>query len=338
LDQQGRRPGRLSARGRRGAGEDDYPESRDSYPAHRPARDTWSQPDSYYDDPDGDVPPWAGPGIYPAGPGRRERRPPSDEDYDDDPGPAEEAEAPAETGRRFGGRAAAARSRRSRRRIVAVGGAAVVVVLVVLAILGDLPFQGSSPKAAPRSHFVTTFQQGDIRTAPSACQAVTAPTLGQYLPGTPTKAVIQSSRMQSQCTWTLDARPVYRVLEITIQAYGPSLLATGNGSATYGAVDAYQNDLQAIKNPPKSTHLPKATLGVPAGLGDTAFSALQVWHSKGSGGKSHTVFVTVVTRERNVVITVTLQGLKDKRYHRVSVPTIQAGALAVAHEAVAKLG
>jgi hypothetical protein len=327
-----RRSARLSARGRRsGVDDSGYPDRESG----RPRKDSRSRPsprysDPYYDDDDQDPPPWAGPSIYPAGPGRKERRPPGPDETGPQTGPQ------AGPGDRSGGRAAATRARRSKRRVYALGGLAVALIIVALGATGQLPFLGGSPAASSRSDLVTTFQPGDVRSVPSACQAVSTATLGQYLPGKRTRAIIQSLHMESQCTWTLDQRPVYRVLEVTTQAFGPSLLATGNGSATFSAIDAYDTQLQAMKNPPKSAHRPKARLGAPRGLGNAAFSALQVWRNSGST----TDFVTVVTRQRNVVITVTLQGLDSAaggHYGPVSVPTLQAGALAAAHEALAAI-
>jgi hypothetical protein len=345
-----RRTPRLSVRGRHGgAGESGYPDDQDrsgdggrfgaesrydrpGRPAGdssrsrgdgRSSRDGRSRPDTRYDDTDQDLPPWAGPGIYPAGPGRTERRP---------PGPEE-----AEAGERPRGRAAATRARRSKRRLVALAGLAVLAVVVVLALTNKLPFEGGSTAASAQNGLVTTFQPGDIRAVPDACQAVGPAALGQYLPGARTRAITQSTAMKSQCAWTLDARPVYRVLEVTTQAYAPNLLSTGDGSATFSAIDAYDAQLQAIQDPPKSAHRPKAQLGAPRGLGNVAFSALQVWRN----GRSTTDFVTVVARERNVVITVTLQGLDSGArggYGPVSVPALQAGALAAAHEVLARLG
>jgi hypothetical protein len=284
------------------------------------------QSDVFRDDTGLDLPPWAGPSIYPSGPGGRELRPPG----------AGQAEPRGESGGRTRGRAAATRARRSRRRLYAIGGLAVIVLVVVLAVTGNLPLVGSSAQPSS-SDLVTTFEPGDVRAAPDACQAVGAAVLGQYLPGKTTRAVIQSGRSESQCTWTLDARPVYRVLEVTTQAFAPSLLATGDGSATFSAIDAYDAELLAMQNPPKSAHRPTARIGAPSGLGNAAFSALQVWHT----GGNTTDFVTVVSRERNVLVTVTLQGLDHAArggYGPVPVATLQAGALAMAHDVLAGLG
>src|SRR6266571_1223230 len=122
-------------------------------------------------------------------------------------------------------RAVAARARKARRKIYTWGGVAIAVAFIAA---GAWHFFG--PKAAvPRhSNFVTTYQPGDFRSVPNACQAIPAATLDQYLPGTRARVVSASlgaSSTGSQCTWTLDARPLFRVLEVTAQAYGPSLLA-----------------------------------------------------------------------------------------------------------------
>jgi hypothetical protein len=279
--------------------------------------------DAFGDDTDQDLPPWAGLAIYPAGPGRKERRPPG----------AEQAEAAPGRGGRLRGRAAATRARRSKRRLYALSGLAVIVILVVLGVTGNLPFLNSSVKSS-NDGLVTTFQPGDITSAPNACQAVSPATLSQYLPGKRARAVIRSGRSESQCTWTLDARPVYRVLEVTTQAFAPNLLSTGNGSATFSAIDAYDAALLAMQNPPKAAHRPKAQLGAPGGLGNAAFIALQVWHT----GGNTTDFVTVVARKRNALLTVTLQGLDHAArggYGPVSVTTLQTGALAIAHQVMA---
>ena len=89
---------------------------------------------------------------------------------------------------------------------------------------------------------VTTFQPGELKTVPNACSAVTAATLNQYLPGSRRVVTPRSlyGSAQSLCDWTLDAKPMYRVLEVTVRAYAPSGLASGNGSATFAAKDAYQ--------------------------------------------------------------------------------------------------
>ena len=140
------------------------------------------------------------------------------------------------------------------------------------------------------------------------------------------------SATQSQCTWTLDARPDFRVLTVTSQAFTPSLLASGDGSATFSAIDAYNQQLQALLNPPKASKLPKAQLGAAVGLGHDAFTALQAFHV----GGAITDEVTVVVRDRNALITVTMQGQqRGGGFGPVPVATLRAGALAAAHEVLA---
>jgi hypothetical protein len=305
--------------------------------------------DAFDDDPDEDLPPWAGLGIYPTGPGRKERRPPAAsrpgaveggarrvspaQEWAGPPDAEEESPREEVPERNRGRRAAAARARKSRRRLVAGGGGLVVVaVVVVLWLTGSLPWQGqSSPSAG--SGLVTTFRPGEFRSVPNACHAVSAATLGQYLPGKVSR-VAQSlgSATQSQCTWTLDARPDFRVLTVSSQAYPPSLLSSGDGSATFGAIDAYDQQLQALQNPLKSSKAPKAQLGAAVGLGRSAFTALQVFRV----GGDTTDEVTVVVRDRNVLITVTMQGQEHGGgFGPVPVATLRAGALAAAHEVLA---
>jgi len=208
----------------------------------------------------------------------------------------------------------------------------VVAAVVVLAILGKLPFQGG-PSSSANNGVVTSFQPGEFHSVPSACQSVSAATLRLYLPGKVAE-VSQSlgSTAQSQCTWTLDTPPNFRVLSVTSQAYAPSLLSSGNGSATSGAIDAYNQLLQALRNPPKASNQPKAQMGAAVGLGNVAFTALQVYQLTGNV----TDKVTVVTRDRNVVITVTMQGQESGGgFGPVPDTTLRAAALAAAHDALA---
>jgi hypothetical protein len=72
------------------------------------------------------------------------------------------------------------------------------------------------------------------------------------------------------------------------------------------------------------------------GLGNSAFSALQVIHASGDT----TDLVTLVVRDRNALITVELQGINHSHgggYGPVSVPQLQAGTVAAAHEVLAGL-
>ena len=304
-------------------------------------------------DPD-ELPPWAGLSITPRRPGRASRPPrqdrvspgprwaeqvPPDADVVDAAYPAGDADDLGPAGSDPGWRprrAVATRARKARRKIYTWGGVAIAVAFIAA---GAWHFFG--PKAAvPRhSNFVTTYQPGDFRSVPNACQAIPAATLDQYLPGTRARVVSASlgaSSTGSQCTWTLDARPLFRVLEVTAQAYGPSLLATGNGSATFSAIDSFAVARQGLASPPKPTHKPKAAITPLPGLGSIAFSALQVVHD----GRGRTDLVTVVVRVHNVLVTVAFQGLDHSSrggYGPVSVPRLRAGAEAAAREVIAGL-
>jgi hypothetical protein len=354
-DEGGGRHGYLDQRDERGGYPDEggahrgHPEERgyldEGSRARRPERVAPGPPrrvpDAFSDD--DEVMPWTGPGIYPVGPGRRERRPPPAEVADEEPEleiepgdeqprePRDGGEPPlaGRGGAGRGRRAAAARARKSRRRLILGGAAIVVAAVVVLAILGKLPFQGG-PSTSTTNGVVTNFQPGEFHSVPSACQSVSAATLRLYLPGKVAE-VSQSlgGTNQSQCTWTLDTSPNFRVLSVTSQAYAPSLLSSGNGSATSGAIDAYNQLLQALRSPPKSSNQPKAQMGSAVGLGDSAFTALQVYQLTGDV----TDKVTVVARDRNVVITVTMQGQESGGgFGPVPDTTLRAAALAAAHD------
>jgi hypothetical protein len=201
-------------------------------------------------------------------------------------------------------------------------------------VLGDLPFEGGGTKAGSDG-LVTTFQRGEFRSVPNACHSLSAATLSQYLPGKVAQ-VSQSvaSTTQSGCTWTLDAQPNFRVLSVTTQAFTPSPLSSGNGSATFGAKDAYTHQLQVLRNPPKNSKAPKAQIGGAVGLGSSAFTALQVFHL----GRDVSDEVTVTVRDRNVVVVVTMQGQESGGgFGPVPDATLRAGALAAAHQVLTGL-
>ena len=324
-----RRSARLPARGRRGYLDDPGTPQR---PGRRVREERPGRPglDAFEDSREHDLPPWAGPGVYPAGPGRRERRPPSIGEEWAGP-PDDTGEGPRVAGPdRTQGRRAATRARKSRRRILAAGGLSIVVVtVVVLGLTGNLPWQGNSAPSASDG-LVTTFQPGEFQSVPNACTTISAATLGQYLPGRVSRvAQSLSGATQSECTWTLDARPDFRVLTVNSQAYTPSLLSSGDGSATFGSIDAYAQKLQTLQNPPRASRTPRAQLGSAVGLGPDAFTALQVFHI----GGDTTDEVTVVVRDRNVLIIITMQGQEHGGgFGPVPVATLRAGALAAAHE------
>jgi hypothetical protein len=211
---------------------------------------------------------------------------------------------------------------------------AVAAVLLIAAGAGYQLLHRSTPKPAA-APLVTTFLPGEFQSVPTACTAVTPATLQAYLPG-PRRTVAPKSldgSAQSLCDWTLDARPLYRVLEVTLQAYSPSGLASGDGSATFAARDAYAQARQQLTHPGKASHLPPALLTQIPGLGSAAFAAVQLPRP------GPTDLVTVVVRDRNVLITVVSEGPAGRRggYSPASPPQLQAAAAAAARDILAHL-
>jgi hypothetical protein len=300
-------------------------------------RRSWEHID---DDTDGDLPPWAGLGVAPhwADSGQRQR--PVGDLLDTEP-------PPPGGGRRAGGRTftsgpgfrqrlGAARAKRARRTKLLW---AVAVVAVIAAGVVFIPrLLPHHKQAALPGSLVTTFLPGELKTVPSACSAVPASVLSSYLPGHRHIVVPQSvnGRSESLCDWSVDTPPVYRLLEVTVQAFSPSGLASGSGSATFAAMDAYQQALLNKTKLAKGSHQAPAEVRRLTGLGTSAFSALQV----PTAGGDTTDLVTVVTRDRNVLVTVVFDGLAHSqrgRYGPVSVPQLQAGAKAAARAVLAGL-
>ena len=277
---------------------------------------------------DEDPPPWAGlpPGSVPPG-----SVPPGSEPPWSAP-PGDEPRAPG--GRVLGGRARAA-ARRRRRWLIMIAGLVVVAGGVTAAIV--VP-GGPAPAPVTPDGLITTFQPGELQTVPDACGTVPAATVQHYLPG----PVKQASPLPidgsagSACDWTIDHPPVYRLLELNLLAYAPSGLASGDGSATYAAIDAYSQTLQTLQDPPSHSAEPKATVSTLSGLGDEAFGATQVF----SRGGAVTDVATVVVRYHNVVVSVTLNGLEHSNrgsYGPVSMSDLSSAALAFAQAAEAAL-
>jgi hypothetical protein len=330
------RPGRLPTAGRRG----------DSRVGGRRSWDEQLDADEEY-------PPWAGPGVAPrwADHESRQRRAEGRPGRGSHGGhrAVEDSPAPAGTGWEDGGdspghepvapgprtRKAAARSRRRSRIVWVWGGAAAAVALIVAGVLVMLG--GEPPAPNPGAGFVTTFQRGELKTVPRACTAVASATLNQYLPGKRRMVAPRSlnGSAQSLCNWTLDAPPVYRVLSVTAQAYAPSGLATGNGSATSAAIDAYQQALAKMRHPLRTTHLPVATVTPLHSVGTGAFAALQIVRTQGLA----TDLETVVARDHNVVITVVMQGphARSGKYSAAQQSVLQSGAIAAAKNVLAGL-
>ena len=261
--------------------------------------------------PEAEVPPWAGPDAQP----------------EDDPVP--------DLPRAPGGRALRKAARRRRRWLVMTAALVVVAGGVIAAIV--VP-GGPAPAPVTPDGLITTFQPGELQTVPAACGTVPAATVQSYLPG----HVKQASPLpidgsaESACDWTIDRAPVYRLLELNLLAYAPSGLASGDGSATYAAIDAYTQTLQNLQDPPKHSAEPRATTVMLSGLGNEAFTATQVF----SRGGAVTDVATVVVRYHNVVVSVTLDGLQHSNrgnYGPVSLPSLSSAALAFAQAAEAAL-
>ncbi len=233
--------------------------------------------------------------------------------------------------RRRGRRAAAARLRRSRRRVYLYCGTAIVIVLL---IAGGIGIRSLMSKPKPSNGLVTSLQPGEYRAVPGSCGSVSSALLSQYLTAssrTVTKPLTGST--DSECTFTVDHKPVFRVLNITVQAFQPSALAAGNGGATENAIGNYDAALENLAHPPKNSDQAPAAITTLKGVGQRGFSALRV-----ARGKIVTDLVTVNVQLRNVLVTVTLQGQESGGgFGPVSVGSLQAGALAAAKQVVAKV-
>ena len=229
--------------------------------------------------------------------------------------------------------------RRRRRRLLAAGAGAVAVVIAVVVyfVTGG---SGSSANLGLGS-LVTTFLPGELQQVPNACTSVPDAALGQYLPGQRKVAAPPlNSGANTQCTWTLDKPPLYRVLEVNIQVYSPSGLASGNGSATFAAIDAYAEAETAKQKPGPRSGQPKATVtdvsGMPGGRDSVAFQATQVFQNSGAV----TDMATVVVRYRNVIVTVVMNGLDHANtgtYGPVSPSLLSSAAQTVAREVTGEL-
>jgi hypothetical protein len=251
------------------------------------------------------------------------------------PGDAVTADWPARV-RRVGGRGHRNRGPRRSPLVWLITAAAAIVVVVVVVVL---VFQGGSgPATVTPGSLITTFLPGEIQKVPAACPAVPAATLSGIVPGKPKVAAPPplDGVLDSQCDWTLDAAPVYRLLQLDIQAYSPNGLASGNGSATFAAIDAYAGALQQKQDPATGSGAPRAQVATVPGLGTAAFTATQIYQV----GGAITDVATTIVRYHNVLITVVLNGLDRSNrggYGPVSMSQLSAGSLAVARAAFAQL-
>lgn len=292
-------------------------------------RGGWQRGDAFEPDlgSEPDVPPWAIPGgVEPARAPRRATRtveaPPAfapvleDEERELDPPPPVARRGLGRT------RAAKTRRRRSRRRLLTWGSAAVVALVIAGVVIALI--QPSHHRAL----FVSHLQKGEFTSAPNACQVLTPTQLSQYLSGQPPKGVQTSGK--SDCSYQVDSKPNFRVLDISVQAYPPSLIAPGNGSATRNAIYTFGQARQQLVKPPKHAPEPPATIKPIPGLGSTALSALQLYR-----GRLHTDRATVLVQYRNVMINVSLWASDSGGYGPVSVSELQADAVGAARDVLA---
>jgi hypothetical protein len=289
--------------------------------------------------PEEQVPPWAGPYALPfeAEAEDEEEAPPRDRPRAP-AGRAPGGRAPggrAPGGRAPGGRALRAAARRRRRWLIMIAGLVIVAggVTAALVVPGGPP-----PASVVPGGLITTFQPGELQTVPNACGTVPAATVQQYLPGPAKQAspLAIDGTAESACDWTIDHAPVYRLLQLNLQAYAPSGLASGDGSATDAAIDAYSQTQQDLQDPSRRSAQPRATVTALSGLGNEAFGATQVFRR----GGAVTDVATVVVRFHNVIVTATLDGLEHANvgnYGPVSMPDLSAAALAFAQAAEATL-
>jgi hypothetical protein len=229
--------------------------------------------------------------------------------------------------------------RRKRRRLLIAGGA---VVALAIAVVVYLVSGGPGAANLGFGNFVTNFLPGELQQVPNPCTAVPSATLNQYLPGTRKQAAPPlNSGTNTQCTWTLDNPPTYRVLEVQLQAYSPSGLASGNGSATFAAEDAYLSSENVYTKPGPKSGQPKATVtdlsGMPGGKQTSAFQATQVFNR----GGAVTDVANVYVRYRNVIVTVIVDGLDQstsgKKYGPVSMSDLTTAANTVAKEMASQI-
>lgn len=224
-------------------------------------------------------------------------------------------------------------SRRKRRRLLIVGGSVAALVIAVAVYL-----LSGGPGAANLGfgNFVTSFLPGELQQVPNPCTSVPSATVSQYLPGKTRQAAPPlNSGNNTECTWTLDSPPTYRVLQVQLQAYSPSGLASGNGSATFAAQDAFQSFENGFAKPGAKSGQPPATVtdlnGMPGGSQTSAFQATEVFNR---GGATMDV-ANVLVRYRNVIITVVVDGLNQStggKTYTTSMSDLTAAANTVAKE------
>lgn len=342
MAQQGSPPRRSSRRAENGQGGVDR-----AVRSRRPERPARPEPEWQRDafgpeDTDADLPAWAGPTDFA---GRSASPHPHRDPYaggyagevavgvEDRDGDIGRVGAAVPDGVRAAGprrgRAAATRLRKSRRRVYRWCGAA-ILLCVVGAVIAAVATH-SSPKRLP---YVTSLQPGEFKSVPNACTSVGQAVLARYLPGSGRTTTNQfSSATQSQCSFTIDAKPVFRLLEVSAQAYQPFAAASGDGSASANASDNLVLTRTTLAKPPKTSPLSPAQITPLAKLGQRAFAAYQ----QEKVGRIESNLVTVVVLERNVLITAELSAQESTGFSATSVATLQAGAAAAARDVLAKV-
>ena len=100
---------------------------------------------------------------------------------------------------------------------------------------------GQSSASQQPGALVTTFMPGEIQRVPAACTVIPGAVLDQYMPGRSKPAAAQplEGKAASQCSWSVDQPGMYRFMALAVEAYEPNGLASGNGSATQAAQDAF---------------------------------------------------------------------------------------------------
>jgi hypothetical protein len=225
----------------------------------------------------------------------------------------------------------ARRGGRSRWFWPAIGLAVVGAVVVVVAVVHG---GGSSSAGQQPGVLITTFMPGEIQRVPAACTAVPNAVLDRYLPGRSKPAAAQPlvGKAASQCSWTVDRPGMYRFMELAVEAYNPNGLASGDGSATRAAGDAFVAARLAKQFPLRKSQDPKAIVTVVPGLGQEAFSADQ--HFRRGALLD---MVTLVARYRNVLVTVIFEARTGGGFGADPVSTLNAGAQAAARAALTGL-
>jgi len=227
---------------------------------------------------------------------------------------------------------------RKRRRLLIAGGG---VVALAIAVTIYLVSGGPGAASLGFGDFVTNFLPGELQTVPNPCTTVPQSTLNQYLPGkTKQAAPPQNSGAFTECTWTLDSQPTFRVIDVQVQAYSPSGLASGSGSATFAAQDAFQADETGFTKSNAKSGQAAATVtdltGMPGGTETSAFQATQVTDRGGATVDEAYVYV----RYRNVIVQVKVDGLNQNsggKHYTAAMSDLTPAANTVAKEMASQI-